>query len=116
MSRRKMSTFERLQRGHKLSQRERKQLERQLQAEDPGWEIVHRNVAGIDVGNESHFVCVDPQRATPSVRGFGSWTAALKDAGEWLNSCGVQRLVMQTTGVYWIPVRDVMEQAGVEEG
>ena len=78
MSRRKMSTFERLQRGHKLSQRERKQLERQLRAEDLGWEIVHRNVAGIDVGNESHFVCVDPQRATPSVREFGSWTAALK--------------------------------------
>ena len=114
MSRRKMSTFERLQRGHKLSQRERKQLERQLQAEDPGWEIVHRNVAGIDVGNESHFVCVDPQRATPSVREFGSWTAALKETVEWLKSCGVQRVVMQTTGVYWIPLRDVLEQAGLE--
>ena len=114
MSRRKMSTFERLQRGHKLSQRERKQLERQLRAEDPGWEIVHRNVAGIDVGNESHFVCVDPQRATPSVREFGSWTAALKETVEWLKSCGVQRVVMQTTGVYWIPLRDVLEQAGLE--
>src|SRR5438874_4212080 len=114
MSRRKMSTFERLQRGHKLSRRERKQLERQLRAEDPGWEIVHRNVAGIDVGNESHFVCVDPQRATPSVREFGSWTAALKETVEWLKSCGVQRVVMQTTGVYWIPLRDVLEQAGLE--
>src|SRR5437764_3757746 len=114
MSRRKMSTFERLQRGHKLRQRERKQLERQLRAEDPGWEIVHRNVAGIDVGNESHFVCVDPQRATPSVREFGSWTAALKETVEWLKSCGIQRVVMQTTGVYWIPLRDVLEQAGLE--
>ena len=56
MAKRKRSTFERLQRGERLSRRERKQIERQFQAEEPGWEIVHRNVAGIDVGNESHFV------------------------------------------------------------
>src|SRR5205823_3136105 len=94
MSRRKRSTFERLQRGDKLSRRERRQIERQLQAEDPGWEVVHRNVAGIDVGNESHFVCVDPQRATPWIREFGSWTTALREMVEWLKSCGVERVVM----------------------
>jgi len=114
MSRRKRSTFERLQRGDKLSRRERRQIERQLQAEDPGWEVVHRNVAGIDVGNESHFVCVDPQRATPWIREFGSWTTALREMVEWLKSCGVERVVMQTTGVYWIPLQDVLEQAGLE--
>lgn len=63
MAKRNRSTFERLQRGEILSRRERKQIERQLQAEDPGWEIVHRNVAGIDVGNESHFVAVDARQA-----------------------------------------------------
>lgn len=114
MSRRKMSTFERLQRGEKLSRRERKQIERQLQAEDPGWEIVHRNVAGIDVGDESHFVCVDPRRGQPSIREFGSWTAALQEMVQWLKSCAVERVVMQTTGVYWVPLQDVLERAGLE--
>lgn len=114
MARRKMSTFERLQRGEKLSRRERKQIGRQLQAADPGLEIVHRNVAGIDVGDESHFVSVDPQRGQPSVREFGSWTAALQEMVQWLKSCAVERVVMQTTGVYWIPLQDVLERAGFE--
>lgn len=114
MSRRKMSTFERLQRGEKLSRRERKQIGRQLQAEDPGLEIVHRNVAGIDVGDASHFVSVDPQRGQPAVREFGSWTAALQEMAQWLKSCAVERVVMQTTGVYWVPLQDVLERAGFE--
>lgn len=114
MAKRKRSTFERLQRGERLSRRERKQIERQLQAEEPGWEIVHRNVAGIDVGNESHFVAVDPRQADQPVREFGSWTDGLRQMVDWLKSCQVQRVVLQTTGVYWIPVQDVLEKAGFE--
>lgn len=114
MAKRKLSTFERLQRGQKLSGRERRQLERRLQSADPGWEVVHRNVAGIDVGNESHFVSVDPNLAEPAVREFGSWSAALQEMVAWLKSCGVQRVVMQTTGVYWVPLQDVLEKSGLE--
>src|SRR5260370_22363287 len=77
MAKRNRSTFERLQWGEILSRRERKEIERQLQAEEAGWEIVHRNVAGIDVGNESHFVAVDARQADQPVREFGSWTAGL---------------------------------------
>ena len=116
MAKRNRSTFERLQRGEKLSRHERKQIERQLQAEQPAWEIVHRNVAGIDVGNESHFVAVDTRQADPPVREFGSWTAGLHQMVEWLKTCQVQRVVLQTTGVYWIPVQDVLEKAGFEAG
>jgi hypothetical protein len=90
MARRKLSTFERLQRGAKLNRRERKQIQRQLEREDPGWEIIHENVAGIDVGNESHFVSVDPQRGTACVREFGAWTAALREMAQWLKSCGAE--------------------------
>ena len=114
MAKRKRSTFERLQRGERLSRRERKQIERQLQAEEPGWEIVHRKVAGIDVGNESHFVAVDARQADPPVREFGSWTDGLRQMVDWLKSCQVQRVVLQTTGVYGIPVQDVWEKAGFE--
>ena len=114
MAKRNRSTFERLQRGEKLSRRERRQIERQLQAEELGWEIVHRNVAGIDVGNESHFVAVDARQADQPVREFGSWTAGLHEMADWLKTCQVQRVVLQTTGVYWIPVQDVLEKAGFE--
>jgi len=112
MAKRKMSTFERLQKGEKLRRWERKELERKFQAEEPGWEVVHKDVAGIDVGNESHFVAVDPKCCPQPVREFGSWTAGLQEMAEWLKSCGVKRVVMQTTGVYWIPVENVLQAAG----
>lgn len=114
MAKRKRSTFERLQRGEKLSRSERRQMDRQFRTEDPGWEIVHQNVAGIDVGNESHFVAVDAKLADHPVREFGSWTAALQEMVACLKTCQVQRVVMQTTGVYWIPLQDVLEEAGFE--
>jgi hypothetical protein len=107
MAKRNRSTFERLRQGEKLSRRERRQIERQLQAAEPGWEIVHRNVAGIDVGNESHFVAIDAKQTDQPVREFGSWTAGLHQMVDWLKTCQVQRVVLQTTGVYWIPVQKI---------
>lgn len=114
MAKRKLSTFERLKRGERISRRDRRQIERRLQSAEPGWEVVHQNVAGIDVGNESHFVAVDPRVAEPAVREFGSWTAALHEMARWLKECGVKRAVMQTTGVYWISLQDVLEKEGFE--
>jgi transposase len=114
MAKRKLSTFERLRRGQKLSRRERKEIDRRFQAEDPGWDIVHDHVAGIDVGNESHFVAVDPRLNSQPVREFGSWTAALRETADWLKGLGIKRVVLQTTGVYWIPLQDVLERAGFE--
>jgi len=72
MAKRQMSTFERLKRGERISRRDRRQVEARLLREDPGLEIVHTNVAGVDVGNKSHFVAVDPRVSDPSVREFGS--------------------------------------------
>ena len=114
MARRRLSTFERLRRGQKLSRRERKQIDRRFRAEDPGWDIVHEHVAGIDVGNESHYVAIDPKLDPQPVREFGSWTAALRETADWLKGYGIKRVVMQTTGVYWIPLQDVLERAGFE--
>src|SRR5438034_1754514 len=114
MAKRKKSTFERLRDGEKLKQWERKEVERQFRAEDPGWEVVHRDVAGIDVGSESHFAAVDPKLALPSVREFGSWTAGLQTMADWFKQCGVKRVVMQTTGVYWIAAQEVLEGNGFQ--
>ena len=111
MAKRKSSTFERLKSG-KLNRKQRKELVRRVYADDPGLEVVHRNVAGIDVGNESHFVAVPPGRDPQPVREFGCWTADLLRMAEWLKSCGIETVVMQSTGVYWIAVYDVLEKAG----
>jgi hypothetical protein len=104
----KKSTFQRLMRGP-LNRKQRRELERKLSAEDPGLEIVNRNVAGIDVGNESHFVAVAPGRDPQPVQEFGSWTAELERMAGWLKACGVETVVMQSTGVYWIALFDVLE-------
>lgn len=87
MSKRKLSTFERLTQG-KMNRKQRKELARRLYSEDPGLEIVHRNVAGMDVGNESHMVAVAPGCDPEPVREFGSWTADLWRMAEWLKPVG----------------------------
>jgi transposase len=111
MADRKKSTFRRLTKGQ-LNRKQRRELERKLSAEDPGLEIVNRNVAGIDVGNKSHFVAVPPGRDAQPVQEFGSWTADLKRMADWLKACGIETVVMQSTGVYWIALFDVLEARG----
>jgi transposase len=113
MAKRKKSTFERLTKG-KLNHKERKELQRRLWSDDPGLQVVHPHAAGIDIGNESHFVAVAPGRDPEPVREFGSWTADLVRMADWLKSCGVKDVVMQSTGVYWIAVYEVLEKAGFQ--
>ena len=112
MADRKKSTFQGLTNG-RLNRKQRRELERELSAEDPGLEIVNRNVAGIDVGNESHFVAVPPGRDPQPVQEFGSWTADLERMADGLKACGIETVVMQSTGVYWIALYDVLEARGV---
>src|SRR5665811_85445 len=100
MAKRKMSTFERLQRG-KFSREQRKELAQNLHAADPGLTIVHPDAAGIDVGNKSHFVAVPAGRDTQPVQEFGSWTEGLQRMAAWLKVCGIRTVAMQSTGVYW---------------
>ena len=114
MAKRKLSTFERLQRGERLLRRERRELQRQLESCDPELKMVHPDAAGIDVGNASHFVSVPAGRDPEPVREFGSWTADLHKAADWLKSCGIRTVAMQSTGVYWIALQEVLEQAGLE--
>jgi hypothetical protein len=86
MAKRKKSTFERLSSGP-LNRKQRRELGRRLVSDDPGLSIIHPNAGGIDVGNESHFVAVPPDRDEQSVREFGCWTADLTRMAEWLQAC-----------------------------
>jgi transposase len=113
MAKRKMSTFERLQRG-KGTRKEYKELQRRLQTENPGLVVVHPNAAGIDVGSRSHFAAVPPGRAEQPIREFGSWTAGLQEMAEWLIGCGIETVAVQATGVYWLALCDVLELAGLK--
>ena len=113
MGKRKLSTFERLSRG-KLSRKQRKELSRRLWSEDPGLEVIHRHAAAIDIGDKSHFVAVMAEGVLQPVREFGSWTAELQVLVEWLKFHKVQSVAMQSTGVYWIAVYEMLEKAGFQ--
>ena len=94
MARRKRSTFERLQRGERLNRKQYREVQRRLNLDDPGLEIIHRDAAGIDVGNESHFVSVPADRDPQPIREFGSWTTALEEMARWLKGCGIRTVVL----------------------
>src|SRR5262244_1024212 len=102
--------------GKKLwrNRKERKEWARRLQSEDPGLEIVHPLAAGIDVGNSAHYVAVRPDRDPEPVRRFECFTADLHGMADWLQSCGVKTVALQSTGVYWIPLYDILEERGFE--
>jgi transposase len=77
-------------------------------------EIVHPEAAGIDVGGSEHWVAVSPDRDPEPVRRFGCFTADLHEMGQWLVEKGVRSVALQSTGVYWMPVFEILEQHGLE--
>jgi transposase len=76
-------------------------------------EVVFPNAAGIDVGSSSHWVAVPPHLAEESVREFGAMTDDLVAMARWLLDCGVDTVALESTGVYWIPVYEVLQQQGL---
>src|SRR2546427_190842 len=99
---------------HEMNRKQRRETMRRIQSDDLSLEVVHPDAAGIDIGNESHYVTVPPTRDTESVRRFGCTTAELKAMANWLKQCRIRTVAMQSTGVYWIAVYDILEQAGLE--
>lgn len=75
---------------------------------------VNVNAAGIDVGATAHFVCVPQGRDPQPVRSFGAFTADLEAIAVWLAQCGVTTVAMEATGVYWIPLFELLERRGFE--
>ncbi len=77
-------------------------------------EVVHPDCAGIDVGKRKHYVAVDGSRFERPVRHFGTFTEDLEAIARWLSECGVRQVAMESTGVYWIPLFEVLDRAGFE--
>jgi transposase len=76
-------------------------------------EIVFPNAAGIDVGASSHWVAVPRHSTDEPVREFGPMTDDLNAMADWLIACGIDTVALESTGVYWIPVYEVLEQRGL---
>lgn len=75
---------------------------------------IHAYAAGLDVGSTFHVVAVPRERADESVRTFQSFTEDLYRLADWLRDVGVTTVAMESTGVYWIPVFEILEARGFE--
>ena len=78
------------------------------------FETINKNAAGIDIGSGEHWVCVPPSRASENVRQFGCFTTDLITIAEWLLECKVDTVAMEATGVYWIPLFQILEANGLD--
>ena len=75
---------------------------------------VNSGAAAIDIGSKMHMAAVDPTCTETPVRAFGTFTQNLHDMADWFKACGVTTVAMESTGVYWIPAYEILEQCGFE--
>lgn len=75
---------------------------------------MHDLAAGIDVGAEEHWVCVDPAVTEQPIRRFGAFTDDLRSLVGWLRGLGITTVAMEATGVYWRELYVALEEAGME--
>jgi len=78
----------------------------------PTARVLEPNAAGIDIGATEIYVAVPPDRDPQSVRCFATFTGDLQKLAGWLQQCGVESVVMESTGVFWIPLFQILEDHG----
>lgn len=79
-----------------------------------GIPVIHPRAAGIDIGSRFHVVAVPPHLSDEPVQTFQAFTADLQRLAVWLQSIGIETVVMESTGVYWVSVFEVLESAGID--
>jgi len=79
-----------------------------------GLKVIHPNAAGLDIGSEEIWAAVAPDRTAEPVRKFGTFTPDLHALADWLIACGVDTVALESTGVYWIPVYEILEARGLQ--
>jgi len=75
-------------------------------------EQLNLNAAGLDIGAEALYACVPADRDAENVRCFSSFSGELRALAAWLQQCGITTVAMESTGVYWLPVYEVLAEAG----
>jgi transposase len=75
---------------------------------------INTAAAGIDIGATFHVIAVGEERSERPVRSFRSFTSDLRELANWLTEAGIKTVAMESTGVYWIPVYEILEARGFE--
>ena len=88
--------------------------QKKMKVEVNALEQINAHAAGMDIGAEEIYVAVPPDRDTECVRMFPTFTADLRRLAEWLKSCNIETVAMEATGVYWIPLYELLEEEGFE--
>jgi transposase len=76
--------------------------------------LINPDAAGIGIGSREHWACVPSRSAEKNVRAFGTFTADLEALADWFQQCGIKTVAMEATGVYWIPVFQILERRGFQ--
>lgn len=76
--------------------------------------ILEPNAAGVDIGAREIYIAVPPDRDAEPVRKFNTFTPDLNQVADWLEQCGVKTVAMESTGVYWIPLFEILERRGLK--
>ena len=80
----------------------------------PSQAVMYLNAAGLDIGSREIWAAVDPEREGETVRCFDTFTPDLERLATWLIECGVETVAMEATGVYWIPIFELLEACGLQ--
>src|SRR6266850_5291479 len=97
-----------------MSQRKKRTKKFQVKDLPAHLQHVNLNAAGIDIGSERHWVAVPEGRDEVWVREFGAFTTDLLALADWLAQCGITTVAMEATGVYWVPLFELLERRGFE--
>lgn len=90
----------------------KKQKIQEGQSSSSSLPVLFPDTAGVDIGSKSHFVAVPSERDCTPVREFSTFTADLHKMVKWLKECGIKTIIMESTGVYWIPAFELLESNG----
>jgi transposase len=96
-----------MQKKARISKKQKKKV-----SIDPSWSLINPHAAGVDLGSREHWVAVPPDHDGESVRCFGTFTSDLEALADWLKACQITTVAMEATGVYWIPLFQVLERRG----
>ena len=91
-----------------------KQKAQEGQSSSSSLPVLFPDTAGIDIGSKSHFVAVPSERDSNPVREFSTFTRDLHKMVNWLKECKIKTIIMESTGVFWIPAFEMLESNGFD--
>jgi len=92
----------------------KKQKTQEGQSSSSSLPVLFPDTAGIDIGSKSHFIAVPSECDSNPVREFSTFTADLQKMVKWLKQCKIKTIIMESTGVYWIPAFELLESNGFD--